>query len=89
MARALVTEPEILLLNGSLSNLDVSLREEMRFEILWLHETFAIATQLNEAANEAFQGRILETVNYNDSVPARRGIPRHQPAKRPTTAAAI
>ena len=44
LARALVVEPGILLLDEPLSNLDATLREEMRFEIRRLHETFRITT---------------------------------------------
>ena len=44
LSRALVVEPQILLLDEPLSNLDANLREEMRFEIRRLHEEFRITT---------------------------------------------
>jgi len=39
-----VVEPQILLMDEPLSNLDANLREEMRFEIRRLHEEFKITT---------------------------------------------
>ena len=44
LARALVVQPEILLLDEPLSNLDANLREEMRFEIRRLHDEFRYTT---------------------------------------------
>jgi iron(III) transport system ATP-binding protein len=44
LARALVVEPRILLLDEPLSNLDANLREEMRFEIRRLHDTYHYTT---------------------------------------------
>lgn len=44
LARALAVQPEILLLDEPLSNLDAGLREEMRFEIRRLHDEFGITS---------------------------------------------
>lgn len=44
LARALVIEPEVLLLDEPLSNLDANLREEMRFEIRRLHDKYRYTT---------------------------------------------
>jgi iron(III) transport system ATP-binding protein len=44
LARALIVDPAILLLDEPLSNLDANLREEMRFEIRRLHDEFRYTT---------------------------------------------
>ena len=44
LARALVAQPQVLLLDEPLSNLDAKLREQMRFELKALQESFGITT---------------------------------------------
>ena len=44
LARALVVEPDVQLLDEPLSNLDANLREEMRFEVRRLHDTYRYTT---------------------------------------------
>ncbi|HOX32137.1 MAG TPA: ABC transporter ATP-binding protein [Spirochaetales bacterium] len=44
LARAIVLEPDILLLDEPLSNLDALLREQMRFEIAAIHDRLGITT---------------------------------------------
>jgi iron(III) transport system ATP-binding protein len=44
LARAIVVQPGVLLLDEPLSNLDANRREEMRYEIRRLHDEFHITT---------------------------------------------
>src|SRR3954462_5371195 len=44
LARVLIVEPETLLLDEPLSNLDANLREEMRFEVRRLHDAYRYTT---------------------------------------------
>jgi len=44
LARALIVEPDTVLLDEPLSNLDANLREEMRFELRRLHDAYRYTT---------------------------------------------
>jgi ABC-type Fe3+/spermidine/putrescine transport system ATPase subunit len=44
LARAIITQPSLLLLDEPLSNLDASLRQEMRFELKALHRQIGMTT---------------------------------------------
>lgn len=55
LARALVMEPEVILLDEPLSNLDAKLREQMRFELRDIQQTTGVTTVfVTHDINEAF-----------------------------------
>ncbi len=71
LARALVAQPEVLLLDEPLSNLDAKLREQMRFELKSLQQSFDItavyvthdqeeALALSDRIGLMHEGRLVE-----------------------------
>lgn len=71
-ARAIATEPDVLLLDEPLSNLDAKLREAMRFELRQLHDKLNITTIfvthdqveaiiLSDKICLMYEGRILQS----------------------------
>jgi iron(III) transport system ATP-binding protein len=76
LARALVVEPETLLLDEPLSNLDANLREEMRFEIRRLHDEFRYTTvYVTHDQSEAMTTADLIVV-MNQGVVEQAGTPQ-------------
>jgi spermidine/putrescine transport system ATP-binding protein len=77
LARSLVADPSVLLLDEPLSNLDEGLRSEMRLEILSLHEEFGKTTiHVTHDQQEAFtladrvgvmkEGRLVQVGSPSD-----------------------
>jgi iron(III) transport system ATP-binding protein len=77
MARAMVTEPKILLMDEPLSNLDARLREQMRVELkkitksvgvttLYVTHDQAEALSLGDKVCVMYNGEILQTAPPND-----------------------
>jgi iron(III) transport system ATP-binding protein len=77
MARAMVTEPKILLMDEPLSNLDARLREQMRVELKKITKSISVTTlyvthdqaealSLGDKVCVMNQGEILQTANPND-----------------------
>ena len=70
LARALIVEPDTLLLDEPLSNLDANLREEMRFEVRRLHDTYRYTTvYVTHDQSEAMTTADLIHVSQGDEDP--------------------
>jgi len=85
LARGLVHEPRILLLDEPLSNLDAKLREQMRFELKHLQRTLRITTVYVTHDQSEALALSDEIAVFNAGRIAQRGAPRDiysQPATR-------
>ena len=76
LARALIVEPDTLLLDEPLSNLDANLREEMRFEVRRLHDAYRYTTvyvthDQSEAMTTADLIAVMNGARRADRQPAR------------------
>ncbi len=84
LARAVVIEPQILLMDEPLSNLDASLREEMRVELRRLHDEIGITTvYVTHDQGEALVTSDRIVVMYDGSI-QQAGTPE-EIYERPTT----
>jgi iron(III) transport system ATP-binding protein len=84
LARAIVTEPDLLLFDEPLSNLDASLREQMRVELRELHDRLgktAIYVTHDQSEAMVMSDRV---VLINEGRVAQDGTPREL-FERPTT----
>jgi iron(III) transport system ATP-binding protein len=76
LARALVTEPEVLLLDEPLSNLDAKLRESMRFELKKIQRELGITTVYVTHDQTEALGLSNVIAVMNDGVIEQVGHPR-------------
>ena len=76
LARALVGEPRVLLLDEPLSNLDAKLREEMRFELAELVKRLNVTTLF--VTHEQIEALTMSDMMavMNDGTIAQEGLPR-------------
>jgi iron(III) transport system ATP-binding protein len=81
LARALVSEPRVLLLDEPLSNLDAKLREEMRFEIRQVTERLGVTTLF--VTHEQIEALTMSDVMavMNDGLIIQQGAPAEIYAK--------
>ena len=85
LARALVREPKVLLLDEPLSNLDAKLREQMRFELKHLQRTLRITTVYVTHDQSEALALSDEVAVFNSGRIAQRGAPQEiysHPASR-------